>query len=309
MTITTRRGHGRRLPAFLLALLGGVVAAPVSAAAADVPMPLVLEVSGESLPGQNRLHAVGADGEITYGTIRLTGSTMIGSTEVDVEIVGNAVYVDGSGPFSGALTIRYPSGDELGLRYEAIVLASEAETTITGSVVTLGGTGVLEGVTGDGSVIAVRTGPLGSAVTYTMTLDLPGLPDPAESPATTDSILSDPDAPAIDLMTAYSDMLVAKDLDGLDDLLSDAFQIQRADGSHATKDEYLGQLPDLTAFAFEDAVEARAGDVATLRMLAAAELTIDGAPYRPDPAPMLAVFQWAGDGWQLVAQGNFNLPR
>ena len=37
-----------------------------------------------------------------------------------------------------------------------------------------------------------------------------------------------------------------------------------------------------------------------LRLLAAAELTIDGQPYKPDPAPMLAIFEWvdtAGTSW------------
>jgi hypothetical protein len=307
-TSTPRRGLLRRLPALSVAAVAALAVAGAPAAAQDLEMPLVLEVSGVSLPGQNRLHTV-ADGTVLYGTVRLTGGTTINGTDVDVEILGTARYVGGNGPFTGTMTIRYPSGDELGLRYDSVLLADGDETHIIGVVDVLGGTGVLAGLDGTGSVDARRSGPLGSALTYTLTLDVPGIPDPADSPATPTSALTDPDAAALDLMTIYSDMLVAKDRDGLDALLSDAFVIQRTDGSHATKDEYLANLPDLTSFAFEEPSEARAGDVVTLRMLAQAELVIDGQPYRPEPAPMLAVFQWSGPGWQLVAQGNFNLPR
>jgi hypothetical protein len=154
---------------------------------------------------------------------------------------------------------------------------------------------------------------LGSPVDYEVTFDLAGLPDPtpvapAASPGPA-SVVEDPDATGLDLMTYYSDLLVRKDVAALQALLGDAFMIQRADGSHQQRADYLARLPHLTAFTLSEPVETRSDGLIVLRMLAAAELEIDGKPYRPDAAPMLAVFAWDGSAWHLVAQGNFNLPK
>jgi hypothetical protein len=110
-------------------------------------------------------------------------------------------------------------------------------------------------------------------------------------------------------MTAYSTLLMRDRVSQLDDLLSRAFQIQRADGSHAGKAYYLAHLPDLRAFSFAQATEARAGDIVTVRMLCTATLFVNGVFYNPAPAPQLAVFRWKNSRWYLVAQGNFNLPK
>ena len=116
-------------------------------------------------------------------------------------------------------------------------------------------------------------------------------------------------ANGLQLMTAYSTLLVEKDEDALGELLSPAFQIQRADGSHQDRDEYLAKLPDLRAFSFADVSTRRGGGVLTVRMTALATLFVNGAMYSPKPAPQMGVFQWDGTRWLLVGQGNFNLPR
>jgi hypothetical protein len=154
-------------------------------------------------------------------------------------------------------------------------------------------------------------------LTVTALLGAVSIPTLAQSPSSSPSaerplsgrVQDDPDATALDLFTAYSSMLVAGDVAGLDGLLGDGFLIQRTDGSRATKAEYLAHLPALTAFDFADPVETRSGDLLVLALTATAELVVDGQPYRPDPAPMLAVFAWTEAGWKLVAQGNFNLPQ
>lgn len=110
------------------------------------------------------------------------------------------------------------------------------------------------------------------------------------------------------LMTAYSQLLVDKDKPAIAKLLSSAFQIQRADGSHANRAQYLAKLPDLRAFSFADVTQARANGLVTVRMEATATLFVNGAMYSPTPAPQMTVFGWQGDRWLLVAQGNFNLP-
>ena len=39
-----------------------------------------------------------------------------------------------------------------------------------------------------------------------------------------------------------------------------------------------------------------------------ADVTIDGVKQSTNPAPRLAVFVKAKDGWQIVAYANFNVP-
>jgi hypothetical protein len=301
----------RRLPiAFVLA--SGVLAGPAAALAAEPAMPLEVVIQTASEASQNHVHVVGPDGARTYGTVRLTGEASIADVAIPVEVVGHSVYHDGTGPFAGSMTLTWPNGDELGLRFDVIVQPAGEGTSVTGALDVLGGTGVLAEVTGTGVVTGGRVGPLGAPVEFRVTFDLDGLPDPATvgpaEPPDTAAAVADPDATGIELMTYYSDLLVAKDIPALQSFLGDGFMIQRADGSHQEKVDYLAKLPALTAFSFSEPVETRSDDLIALRMLAAAELTIDGQPYRPDPAPMLAVFRWTGDAWQLVAQGNFNLP-
>lgn len=110
------------------------------------------------------------------------------------------------------------------------------------------------------------------------------------------------------LMTAYSQLLVTKDKAAVASLLCNAFQIQRADGSYANRAQYLAKLPDLRAFSFANATQARSNSIVTVRMEATATLFINGAMYSPKPAPQMAVFRWLNKRWLLVAQGNFNLP-
>ena len=160
-----------------------------------------------------------------------------------------------------------------------------------------------------GLVAALGVGILpGAALAQSPAASAVASPGPGERPMSGD-VLDDPDATGMDLFTAYSNLLVAKDAAGLDKLLGAGFLIQRTDGSRHTKDEYLADLPDLTAFSFTDPLETRDGDLIALALVTTAELVIDGTPYQPDPAPMLAVFQWNGVSWNLVSQSNFHLPQ
>ncbi|MGI9187054.1 MAG: nuclear transport factor 2 family protein [Gaiellales bacterium] len=129
------------------------------------------------------------------------------------------------------------------------------------------------------------------------------------SAASPDRVIHTKSSTGLQLMTAYSTLLVKKDLPALTALLAPSFQIQRADGSHATRAQYLAKLPDLRAFAFDDSTATRSGDVITFRALATSTLFINGAMYSPDPAPQMAVFRWRSGAWSVVAQGNFNLPK
>ena len=309
MTSRTLPARGRRPAALLLALTAGLLASGPAALAAGPAMPFVVRFQGQTDARQNHVHVVGADATFTYGTIRQTATVEVAGAPVGVEIVGISFYAGGVGPFTGALTLTYPNGDELGMRLDAIVMPVGEGTAVSGSLQVVGGTGMLAGVTGSGTMTGGRQGPLGTPVDYTLTFDLADLTDPATVTPVQVPATADPRASGLELMTVYADLLIAKDVAALTELLGDGFLIQRTDGSRATKPDHLANLPALTAFSSADALETRSGNLVVVSMVTTAELIVDGQPYRADPAPMLATWEWQEDGWHLVAQSDFNLPR
>lgn len=100
----------------------------------------------------------------------------------------------------------------------------------------------------------------------------------------------------------------AGDTAALDAVLSDAFQLVRADGSHATKDEYLANPASIDDFALTDFDVTRTGDTIVARFTGSVTETIDGQVYDRDPAPRFAVMVRNGDRWQIVAQVNLSTP-
>lgn len=134
-------------------------------------------------------------------------------------------------------------------------------------------------------------------------------PAPAVAARTPEEVLSDRSADGLELMTAYSDLLVAKDRDGLERVLARSFLVQRANGSWTGRRGFLASLPDLRSFSFADVTERRQRGALTVRMTATSTLLVNGTPYRGDPAPLLGAWRWTDGRWELVAQGNFNLPR
>ena len=100
----------------------------------------------------------------------------------------------------------------------------------------------------------------------------------------------------------------AGDTAALDAVLSEAFQLVRADGSHATKDEYLANPASIDDFSLSDFDVTRTGDTIVARFTGSVTETIDGQVYDRDPAPRFAVMVRNGDRWQIVAQVNLSTP-
>ena len=135
--------------------------APLRRSRQSRPCRFEIAFQGQTDPRQNHVHVVGADGSLTYGTILLTSSFELEGVPVDAEVIGTSFYADGTGPFTGALTLTYPNGDELGFRFDAIVQPAGEGTTVLGSVHVYGGTGVLADVTGAGTDVRRPLGPVG----------------------------------------------------------------------------------------------------------------------------------------------------
>lgn len=136
-----------------------------------------LAFEGTSDPTDNRFTKVGTNGTVQYGTGRIAGSGTLGSTLVDAEILVALDYREGTGPFTGYLTLTYANGDRLGFSLVGSAVAEGDVSTIEGALTAIGGTGALEAVTGTGTLSGTRAGPVGSPVSYRLDLSLVGLPD------------------------------------------------------------------------------------------------------------------------------------
>lgn len=110
------------------------------------------------------------------------------------------------------------------------------------------------------------------------------------------------------LATKYMTLLQQKDTSGLRDFLSDAFIIQRADGSFATKEDYLKNLPEIRDYTIQSVQAEQDGAVLTVKWAVEVDQTINGQTYKTDPAPRLSTFVWGGDVWRLASHANFNTP-
>ena len=117
---------------------------------------------------------------------------------------------------------------------------------------------------------------------------------------------SDPVATATPLVNRFFNVLQSHDTKGLDRFLSPAFQIERADGSGATKAQYLANLPTINSFSISNVTATQTGSVLVVRYLATIEGVVNGKRATPGPAPRISVFVRSGRTWQLVAHANFN---
>lgn len=110
------------------------------------------------------------------------------------------------------------------------------------------------------------------------------------------------------LAEKYMRLLQQKDTEQLDSFLSEAFIVARADGSTATKEQYLKDFPDLRSYIVRGVTARQDGPVLTVKWELVTDETVNGQTYRRDPAPRLSTFLWDGDEWRLVSHANFNTP-
>jgi hypothetical protein len=121
--------------------------------------------------------------------------------------------------------------------------------------------------------------------------------------------LKDPDATGEKLATKFLTLLQTKDQKGLAAFLDPSFQLQRADGTGATRSEYLANPSTVNSFKIGPELTAvQAGDLLTLRWQLEANTQINGTQFSTTEAPRLSVFRWDGRQWRIVSHANFNVP-
>lgn len=117
----------------------------------------------------------------TYGIGRLTGDGRAVVTRTgafasrisEVELLAAVDYVDGSGPFTGFVTLESDDGSLIGMRYAGVAQrASDGSTRIRGSLTVIASTGQFAGMRGEGSVEASRTGVVGAPLDTRVALTL-----------------------------------------------------------------------------------------------------------------------------------------
>jgi hypothetical protein len=109
----------------------------------------------------------------SFGLIRLTGDTSVGSVPVEVVDIANVAYSHGSGPFNGFITLNGPSDSQLVMRFNGGTRADKTGgATIRGPLTVIAGTGIWSGTRGQGQLTGTRSGVVGSPLKAMISLNL-----------------------------------------------------------------------------------------------------------------------------------------
>ena len=93
----------------------------------------------------------------------------------------------------------------------------------------------------------------------------------------------------------------------LADVLGDAFQVMRTDGTRYDRAGYIARHPSLSSYKLSDLKAIRSGDVLTASFFAAVNGQVEEMGRATGGDPRLAVFAKAGDQWKLQAIANLGL--
>lgn len=113
------------------------------------------------------------------------------------------------------------------------------------------------------------------------------------------------------LVNRFWGLLVAGDPDDLRAFLSPAFQVQRANGTGANRNQYIaayGKSTTVSAYALSEIRATRTGGLVVVRYVSQTTETIDGVPYSKAAAPRISTFVLTPNGWRMASHANFNAP-
>lgn len=122
------------------------------------------------------------------------------------------------------------------------------------------------------------------------------------------AVVHDPYDTAVELTHTFITLLQQDDSAGLEEFLSAAFILQRANGSYYLKDDYLQNLPEIGDFAITEVVAQQTGSTLIVRWQIAIQELIDGVPFSGTPAPRLSTFIYQDGSWRMTSHANFNTP-
>jgi hypothetical protein len=95
---------------------------------------------------------------------------------------------------------------------------------------------------------------------------------------------------------------------GLRAFLAPSLLLQRADGTHLTKEQYLRNPAVVNGFTVTDVFGTRRGRVRVIRYTVVTDQLIDRRRVPQAPVPRLSTYVRSGKTWRLIAHANFNAP-
>jgi hypothetical protein len=160
---------------FTASLLAACFACPVVATSQPAASAQHLHVAfvtntGSAEPGDTTFYTVG---QKQLGVGRLASIVDIDGEQVTFEVLVSLEYTEGSGPFTGFLSLLWPNGEAVACRYEGVVVRDEVGDSRWNSILhVIDGSGSLTGATGGGTVSGFRSAALGGSVEYTVDLTI-----------------------------------------------------------------------------------------------------------------------------------------
>jgi hypothetical protein len=128
----------------------------------------------------------------------------------------------------------------------------------------------------------------------------------ATSTAPAPRTLAAPDVTATQLLNRFFASLAAGDRARLGALLSPAWMIQRANGTSATRSQYLAAMPTVLEYRITDVVAQYARPTLVVRSKSSTQEPSGGGIVVSALAPRLSTFTWSGGRWRMTSHGNFN---
>ena len=117
------------------------------------------------------------------------------------------------------------------------------------------------------------------------------------------------DADGWDMVTTFIETIASGDIDAIEEMLSDGYQVQHGNGKGDTKDEYLADPSELRSWEIGEATSTtQHGDYAVVRWTMAIDSIIDGVEFGQGTNPRLTTFVWEDDRWRAISHANFNAP-
>jgi hypothetical protein len=162
------------------ALLAGCAAGQSSAPPASGGPSAVAPTSKRTQSFETRLrlqdqtlHAVGRDGDKSYGMSEYAGDASFLGEDFEAELIAASDYTRGDGTIEGFVTLQSPSGD-IGLRVTGTTRshADGPGASFSGETEVIGGTQEYATLAGRGRFSGERDGPLGSPVAVEVSLEL-----------------------------------------------------------------------------------------------------------------------------------------
>jgi len=123
--------------------------------------------------------------------------------------------------------------------------------------------------------------------------------------------IDDLDVAARQMVGEYLDALASKSVERIERVLAPSFVVARADGTFASREEYLAAIPDVAPdYEITEVRAYRNRDVVVVGYLLRASVRFEsGNTVGSEPARRLSTFQYDDGRWRIASHANFGAQR